>query len=94
MKGQRAKTHVFSSILFKNTVFCDKRIRRPCPDLPLVKGLKARPDKENPGPTPFPGKNAGVSAPTRAHNIKSDAYATLPLIGPIVTIRSISNRKQ
>ena len=41
------------SLLFKNTVFYDKRIRRSLLDLPLVKGLKARPDKENPGPTPF-----------------------------------------
>ncbi len=39
MKGQRTKTHVFLSILFKNTVFCDKIIRRP--------------DKENPGPAPL-----------------------------------------
>ena len=53
-KGQ---THVFLSLLFKNTVFYDKRIRRPLLDLPLVEGLKARPDKENPGPPPLPGKS-------------------------------------
>ena len=40
----------------ENLHFYDKRNRRPCSDLTPGEGPKARPDKENPGPLPFPGK--------------------------------------
>ena len=42
----------------KTCIFTTFDIRRPLRSLPPVEGLKARPDKENPGPTPFPGKIA------------------------------------